>query len=81
MSIFISHSNPFNCPSIVYIFAINEPNDHWTSWNYSKSNVRLSGSFDNMINILGFYTGCCDSTSADGTLYLITTVCFMNGYW
>ena len=81
MPIFISHSNPLNCP--VYIFAINDPNEHWTSWNYSKSYVRLSDSCDRMISILGHCTGCCDSTSADGILYLITTVCFTNwnGYW
>ena len=51
MPIFISHSNPLNCPSI-YVFAINGPNEHWTSWNYSKSNVRLNDSCDMMISIL-----------------------------
>ena len=67
----------------VYIFAINALNEHWTSWKYLKSNVRLSDSCYRMISILGYCTGCCDSTSADGILYLITTVCFINwiGYW
>ena len=48
-----------------------------------KSNVRFSDSRDRMISILGYCTGCCDSTSADGILYLITTVFFINwnGYW
>ena len=70
MPIFISHSNPLNCHSIyLYICAINDPIEHWTSWKYLKSHVRLSDS--------------CDSTSADGILYLITTVCFINwnGCW
>ena len=62
---------------------MNDPNEYWTSWNYSKSNVRLCDSRDMMISILGYCTGCCDLTSADGILYLITTVCFINwnGYW
>ena len=58
-----------------FLFPINDPDEHWTLWNYSKSNVRLS---DQMISILGYFTGFCDSTSADGILYLITTVCFIN---
>ena len=58
--------------------ANNDPNEHWTSWNYSKFNVRLSDFCDWMISILGYCAGYCDSTSADGILYLITTVCFIN---
>ena len=51
MPIFISHANPLNCPSI-YVSAINDLNKHCTSWNYSKSNVRLNDSCDRMISIL-----------------------------
>ena len=42
---------------------------HSNPLNYLKSHVRLSN--------------FCDSTSADGILYLITTVCFINwnGCW